>query len=434
METFGILAGLIALAVLLATGTPVGLAMLVAGTGGSLLVFGPGIAMTYLGTSLYRESANFVLLSIPLFVFMGALGTQGGLWGRLFAWAYSLVGRIGGGLAMAIVGAGAVLGAASGSSTANAAALGKVSISESKKYGYRQGTVLACIASSGTIAVMIPPSITLIVYALLTDTSVARLFAAGVVPGVLTAVSFVVVVAVIAKLRPESLPKGPRFTARHQLKATGEVAPVLAVIGLVIIGIYAGLYTPTEAAAVGVLGIGVLALVFGKIRFPQLFAAAREAAETTGMIFLIIVGAFVFGRFMSATQIAQSFAETVAGLPLGPYPILVILLCVYVVLGAFMDQLAIQVLTIPIVFPLIETFGFDPYWFAIIFVKTVEIGLLTPPLGLNVYVVSGMAKVPVHEAFRGVWPFLLADGAMLVALVAFPDFTLWLPNLLLGKA
>ncbi|WP_181764980.1 TRAP transporter large permease [Streptomyces albidus (ex Kaewkla and Franco 2022)] len=434
METLGILTSLISLIVLLGIGTPAGLAMLVSGTCGSLLAFGPDIAMTYLGTSVYRESANFVLLSIPLFVFMGALGTQGGLWGRLFAWAYSLVGRIGGGLAMAIVGAGAVLGAASGSSTANAAALGKVSIRESKKYGYEQRTVLACIASSGTIAVMIPPSITLIVYALLTETSVARLFAAGVVPGLLTAVALIGAVAVIARVRPESLPKGPRFTAREQLTATGQAAPILAVIGLVIVGIYAGLYTPTEAAAVGVLGIGILALVFGKIRFPHLFAAAREAAETTGMIFMIIVGAFIFGRFMSATRIPQSFADTVAGLPLGPYPILVILLCVYIVLGAFMDQLAIQVLTIPIVFPLIETFGFDPYWFAIIFVKTVEIGLLTPPLGLNVYVVSGMAKVPVAEAFRGIWPFLAADGVMLVALVAFPELSLWLPDLLLGKA
>ncbi|AXK33672.1 TRAP transporter large permease [Streptomyces armeniacus] len=432
MVTAGILVGLLGLALLLVIGTPAGLAMLIAGTGGLLTVYGPDAALMYVGTSMYREAANFVLLAIPLFLFMGALGSQGGLWERLFAWAYALVGRIGGGLGMAIVGAGAVLGAASGSSTANAAALGKVAIKESQRYGYERRTVLACIASSATVAVMIPPSITLIVYALLTETSVARLFAAGIVPGLVTCVALIGVVAVLARLRPESLPKGPRFTVREQLSRTREVAPIVGVIGLVIIGIYVGLYTPTEAAAVGVLGIGVLAALLGKLRMPQLFAAAREAAETTGMIFLIIVGAFVFGRFMSATQIPQDFTDAVSGLPLGPYPTLVILLCVYVVLGAFMDQLAIQVLTIPIVFPLIETFGFDPYWFAIIFVKTVEIGLLTPPLGLNVFVIAGLAKVPVQEGFRGIWPFLIADAALLAVLVAVPEITLWLPDLLLG--
>jgi C4-dicarboxylate transporter DctM subunit len=432
MVTLGILTGLLGLALLLALGTPTGLAMLISGSCGLLIVYGPDAMVTYLGTSMYREAANFVLLAIPLFVFMGALGTEGRLWERLFAWAYALVGRIGGGLGMAVVGAGAVLGAASGSSTANAAALGKVAIKESQKYGYERRTVLACIASSATIAVMIPPSITLIVYALLTETSVARLFAAGVVPGLLTAACLIGVVAVLARLRPERLPKGPKFSLRQQAAATGEVAPIIGVIGLVIVGIYAGLYTPTEAAAVGVLGIGILALILGRIKMPQLFAAAREAARTTGMIFLIIVGAFVFGRFMSATQIPQDFTEAVSALPLGPYPILVILLAVYIVLGTFMDQLAIQVLTIPIVFPLIEAFGFDPYWFAIIFVKTVEIGLITPPLGLNIYVVSGLAKVPVHEAFRGIGPFLVADFAMLAALVAFPELSLWLPNLLLG--
>ncbi|MQA07164.1 MAG: TRAP transporter large permease subunit [Pseudonocardiaceae bacterium] len=431
--TLGILAGLIGLVGLLVAGTPVGLAMLISGLLGIVLGFGPEAAFMYLSTSLYREGANFVLLAIPLFVFMGALGSHGRLWERLFRCVYTVVGRVKGGLAMAMVGAGALLGAASGSSTGNAAALGKVAIAEAERYGYQKRTTLACIASSATAAVMIPPSITLIVYALLTETSVARLFAAGVVPGIASAAVLMGTIAVIARKRPDDLPSGPRFALAEQGRATLRATPIIAVILLVIGGIYVGLYTPTEAAAVGVLGVGLIGVVIGRLRFPELFSAAKEAARTTSMIFLIIVGAFVFGRFMSATEIPQMFVDAVGQLPVNPYVTLIILLAVYIVLGAFMDQLAIQVLTLPIVFPLIESFEFDPYWFAIIFVKTVEIGLITPPLGLNVYVVSGVAKVPVEEGFAGIKPFLIADVVLLALLVSFPDLSLWLPTLLLGE-
>lgn len=433
MLTLAVVVGLVGLAVLLAIGTPVGLAMLISGSSGLLIGFGPEVTMMYVATSTYRESANFVFLAIPLFVLMGALGSAAGLWTRLFAWAYAVLGRVRGGLGLAVVGAGAVLGAASGSSTANAAALGRVAVAEAEKYGYKRSTVLACVAASATLAVLIPPSITLIVYAVLTETSVTRLFAAGVVPGILAAMALMAVVVILARRHPDDLPAGVKATMRTRAVETGKASPILVVIGLVIIGIYVGLYTPTEAAAVGVLGIGILAFVIGRIRPGRVLAAAREAADTTGMIFLIIVGAFVFGRFMSATGIPQAFVDTVSNdVPLSPMGVLIVLLAVYILLGAFMDQLAIQVLTLPIVFPLIEAFEFDPYWFAIVFVKTVEIGLLTPPLGLNVYVVSGIAKVPVHEAFRGVLPFVLMDVALLVVLVAVPEITLWLPNLLLG--
>lgn len=428
--TLGIIVGLVGLVLLLVLGVPVGLAMLISGLFGMLVAFGPETGMMYLSASLYREAASFALLVIPMFLLMGALGTHGRLWERLFAFVYAVVGRVKGGLAMAMVGAGALLGAASGSSTGNAAALGKVAIAESERYGYQKRMTLACVAASSTAAVMIPPSITLIVYALLTETSVARLFAAGVVPGVVSALGFMILIAVLARRRPEDFPRGPRFPIREQVSQSVRAAPIMAVFVLVIGGIYVGLYTPTEAGAVGVLGVGILGLVLGKLKFPQLFAAAREAAQTTSMIFLIIIGAFVFGRFMSATKIPQDFVELVGGLPVNRYVILVILLLIYLLLGAFMDQLAIQVLTIPIVFPMITSLGFDPYWFAIVFVKTAEIGLITPPLGLNIYVVSGVAKVPVEEGFAGIKPFLITELILLVVLVAFPGISLWLPDLL----
>lgn len=413
---------------LLVIGTPVGMAMLIAGLLGIALTFGPDIALNYFSSSLYREAASFVLVAIPMFVLMGSLGTSGAIWHRLFDFVYKILGRFRGGMGMAIVAAGSVFGAVSGSTTADAAALGKVVIKEAERFGYARRFTLACIASSATAAVMVPPSITLIVYALLTQTSVARLFIAGVVPGVLSALVYMVVIAVLARRNPGAMPAGPKFRVSEQLKATGKAAPIILVVLAVIGGIYFGVYTPTEAGAVGVLGVGVLGVFIGKLGWRGLYAAAKEAAETTALIFLIVVGAFVFARFTAINQIPQTVVEAVGGLPIGRYGILFGLLLVYIAMGTFMDQLAVQVLTLPIVYPLILSLGFDPYWFAIIFVKTVEIGLITPPLGLNVYVVSSVGRVPVEEAFAGVKPFFFADLMTLAVLVALPQITLWLPN------
>lgn len=424
----GVWIGGLSLLLLLVLGTPVGLAMLIAGLVGITLTFGPEVALSFFGSSLYREAASFVLVAIPMFVLMGSLGSSGTIWERLFDFVYRIIGRFRGGMAMAIVSAGAVFGAVSGSTTADAAALGKVVIAEAERYGYARRFTLACVAASATAAVMVPPSITLIVYALLTQTSVARLFIAGIVPGVLSVLVYMGVVAFLARRQPETMPRGPKFPIREQVKGTVKASPIILVIGAVIGGIYFGVYTPTEAGAVGVLGVGVLGAVIGGLGFRGLFSAAKEAAETTGMIFLIIVGAFVFGRFLSINQIPQTVVATVGDMAIGRFWILGILLVVYIIMGTFMDQLAVQVLTLPIVFPLILALGFDPYWFAIIFVKTVEIGLITPPLGLNVYVVSSVARVPVEDAFAGVRPFFFADLVTLAVLVAFPQITLWLPG------
>ncbi len=422
--------GLGSLALMLVMGMPVGVSMLTAGLLGIVVGFGPEIAISYLSTSLYREAAHFVLATIPLFVLMGSLGSGGAVWERLFSMVYRILGRFRGGLGMAIVGAGALFGSVSGSSTADAAALSKVAIAEADRYGYRKQNTLACISASSTAAVMIPPSITMIVYALLTETSVARLFVAGILPGVLSVVVFMVLVGYQARRNPRHMPQGPRHSLAEQTKGVVAAAPILLVVGAVVGGIYFGVYTPTEAAAVGALGIGLVGAVIGRLRLKQLYRAAKEAAETTAMIFLIIVGAFIFARFMSINQIPQDIVSAIGGLEVGRYLILGLLLVIYLVLGTFMDQLAIQVLTIPFVFPLIVSLGFDPYWFAVVFVKTVEIGLITPPLGLNVYVVSSVARVPVEDAFRGIRPFVVADLFILAILVAFPQISLWLPNTL----
>jgi C4-dicarboxylate transporter DctM subunit len=424
--------GLATLVVLLAAGVPVGLSMLAAGVLGIWLGFGSAVAFDYIAGSFYREAASYALAAIPLFLFMGALGSESNIWRRLFEFVYRVIGRFRGGMGMAIVGAGGLFGAVSGSSTAGAAALGRIVVSEAERYGYARRFTLACSAASATAAVMIPPSITLIVFALLTQTSVARLFIAGVVPGVISAALYMVTVYVLALRRPEEMPRGQAFTLREQVSGALGALPVLAVIAVVIGGIYLGVFTPTEAGAIGAVGIGVIAAVYGRQYLPGVLNAAREAAGTTAMIFLIIVGAFVFSRFLSINRIPQDVAAWVGDLPVNRYVILVILLLLYVAMGTFMDQLAIQVLTLPIVFPLILAMDFDPYWFAIIFVKTVEIGLITPPLGLNVYVLSSVAKVPVEDAFRGVTPFFLVDVLTLALLVAFPSIALWLPTLALG--
>lgn len=425
-------AGLATLLLLLAAGVPVGLAMLAAGVLGLWLGFGSDIALDYIAGSFYRESASFALAAIPLFLFMGALGSDSNIWRRLFEFVYRVIGRFRGGMGMAIVSAGGLFGAVSGSSTAGAAALGRIVVDQAEHYGYARKFTLACAAASATAAVMVPPSITLIVFALLTQTSVARLFMAGIVPGALSALLYMITVYFLALRHPEAMPRGQVFPVKEQVKGALGALPVLAVVVVVIGGIYLGVFTPTEAGAIGAVGIGLVAALFGGQYVSGVVKAAREAAGTTAMIFLIIVGAFVFSRFLSINRIPQDVATWVGDLPLDRYVILAILLVIYVAMGTFMDQLAIQVLTLPIVYPLIIEMDFNPYWFAIIFVKTVEIGLITPPLGLNVYVLSSVAKVPVEDAFRGITPFFLTDVFTLVLLVAVPGIALWLPGVALG--
>ena len=424
--------GLAMLVVLLVAGTPVGVAMISAGLTGLLLGFGADITLDYLSTTFYREAASYALAAIPLFVLMGTLGSDSQIWSRLFEFVYRVVGRFRGGLGMAIVAAGGMFGAVSGSSTAGAAALGKIVVSEAERYGYERKFTLACTAAAAAFAVMIPPSITLIVYALLTQTSVARLFLAGMVPGIVSALAFMVLVYLLSFRNPESMPKGAKFSARDQLKAGVTTFPVFIVIAVVLGGIYSGIFTPTEAGAVGAVGIGLIGAVYGKQYMRGVLNAAREAAETTAMIFFIIVGAFVFSRFLSINRIPQDIASWVGELPFNRFIVLTIILVIYLIMGCFMDQLAIQVLTIPIIFPIIMAMDFDAYWFAIIFVKTVEIGLITPPLGLNIYVLSSVTKVPVGDAFRRITPFVVTDLLLLAVLVAFPGIALWLPNLALG--
>lgn len=432
MSDIAVWVGLLTLLVLLVLGLPVGLSMLAAGLLGLWLGFGSAVALDYVSASFYREAASFSLAAIPLFLFMGALGSDSNIWRRLFEFVYRIIGRFRGGMGMAIVAAGGLFGAVSGSSTAGAAALGRIVVGEAERYGYARRFTLACAAASATAAVMIPPSITLIVFALLTQTSVARLFIAGIVPGVLSALLYMLLVYGLARRNPDAMPRGEVFSVKEQARSTIGAFPVIAIVVLVIGGIYGGVFTPTEAGAIGALGIGIVAALLGRQYLGGVLNAAREAAGTTAMIFLIIVGAFVFSRFLSINRIPQDIAAWVGDLPVNRYVILMVLLAIYVLMGTFMDQLAIQVLTLPIVFPLIIEMDFNPYWFAIIFVKTVEIGLITPPLGLNVYVLSSVAKVPVEDAFRGVTPFFLTDVFTLGLLVAFPSIALWLPTLALG--
>ena len=434
MSDYAVLAGILTLAVLLISGIPVGLAMISAGLVGLLMGFGPEITMDTLATTFYRESASYSLAAIPLFVLMGTLGDRSQIWARLFEFVYRVVGRLRGGLGMAIVAAGGIFGAVSGSSTAGAAALGKIVVNEAERYGYDRKFTLACTAASAAFAVMIPPSITFIVYALMTQTSVARLFLAGMVPGIVSALAFMVLVYFMALRRPESMPRGKPFSAMDQARAGVSALPVFVVIAVVLGGIYSGTFTPTEGGAVGAFGIGIAGAIFGRQYLKGVLEAAREAASTTAMIFFIIVGAFIFSRFLSINRIPQDVAGWVGSLPLNRFAILAIIVVIYLLMGCFMDQLAIQVLTLPIIFPLITAMQFDPYWFAVIFVMTVEIGLITPPFGLNVYVLSSVTKVRVEEAFRRVTPFVVTNLVLLVIFVAVPEIVTWLPNLVLGPA
>ncbi|WP_051005077.1 TRAP transporter large permease [Blastococcus saxobsidens] len=420
----------IGLLALMAFGVPIGVALLIAGLAGIAAGFGPDVAMGYLQTSPFTNVASFTLIAIPLFLFMGNLGEQGAVWGRLFDFAYRWVGRFRGGLGMTAILAGTVFAAVSGSSAASAATLGKILVPEADKYGYDKRSIVATVAASGTLAIMIPPSITLIVFGVLTETSVARLFAAGVVPGLLGALAYIVTVFVMARRHPEAMPAGAAFGTRDKITSTWKASPILSVVAVVLGGIYLGWFTPTEAAAIGVVGITAVSVSLGGLRTRGGVKAAEEAVKATAMILLIVVGATIFSRLVAINRIPGQITSALEETAIPGLLIIIGLVLVYVLLGQFLEPLSMMVLTLPVAFPLVMSLGYESAWFAILFVQVAELGMITPPVGMNVYVLTSVTDVKVTEAFRACIPFYIANGVLLTILVAFPAVATWLPDLL----
>jgi C4-dicarboxylate transporter DctM subunit len=425
---FALLLGLLALRV------PIGIAMFVMGAAGywTLTDFETVRLLAHLKTVAYARLSNYDIAVIPLFLLMGQFATHGGLSSALFRFVAAFLGHMRGGIAMAAVGACAGFGAICGSSLATAATMGQVALPELKRYGYAGSLATGALAAGGTLGIMIPPSVPLVIYAILTQESIGKLFMAAVLPGIIAMIGYMIVVRLFVAFKPESAPAGPVVPWPERIQALLKVIPVLLVFAVVIVGIYGGWANPTEAAAIGAAACGVLAVVNGGLRWAGLQASLLGTAQSTAMIYLVLLGADMLNTTLALSQMPVELAAWVQGSGLSPLLVLIAILLIYILLGCVMDSLAMILLTIPIFYPMVmglDFYGLNPtdksVWFGILALMVVEIGLVHPPVGMNVYIINRIAKdVPLTETFKGVIPFLLSDLVRIALLVAFPSLAL----------
>jgi tripartite ATP-independent transporter DctM subunit len=423
---------------LLALRAPVGIAMLIAGAVGYLWILDVATLLNFLKTTPYHLFANYTLSVIPLFIAMGALAERAGLARDLFVAANALLGHRRGGVAMGVVGACAGFGAVCGSSVATTATMGRACLPELRRRGYEASLATGTIAVGGTLGILIPPSVILVIYAITTEQNIAKLFMAALIPGLIAVALYMLVIGLLVRWKPELGPPAERVAWPERWAALRGVVPVMLIAVTVVGGIYGGVFTPTESAAVGVVATLAVGFARRSLSLRQLREAVEATAETTAMIFVILLGAAVFNAFLALTQAPDLLAMWISEQDLPPYAILVVLLVTYIVLGAVMDELAMILLTLPIFFPVVMAldFGLDTseetaIWFGILVLIVVGIGLTTPPIGLNVFVVSGLTRdVPMGRIFRGVLPFLAADLVKLGICVVFPSLSLLLVRLL----
>ncbi len=413
---------------------PIALAMLLVGAFGYVHVLDWAALFNYLKTTPYHLFANYTLSVIPLFILMGAIAERGGLARDLFEAANALFGRRPGGMAMGVIGACACFGAVCGSSVATTATIGRAALPELKRFGYDPGLATGTVAVGGTLGILIPPSVILVVYAISTEQNIAKLFMAALVPGLLATLLYVLAIAVLTRLRPALAPPGAGVDAAEKRRVLLNVIPVLLIAVVVVGGIYGGVFTPTESAAIGCIATLGVGLARGTLRGAELRDSLLATAETTAMIFVILLGAEVFNAFLALSQAPDLLALWISEQDFPPYGVLALLLFAYVVLGAVMDELAMILLTLPVFFPMVTALDFGlptteetAIWFGVLVLVVVGIGLTAPPIGLNVFVVSSLARdVPIAQTYRGVLPFLATDLVRLALLVAFPALSLWL--------
>ena len=404
----------------------IGMAMLLAGCIGYVWIAGPSPLLSYMKTSAYARYSIYDLSVVPLFLLMGQFATHGGLSKALFRAGATLIGHWRGGLAMAAVGACAGFGAICGSSLATAATMGQVALPELRNHKYSGRLATAAIAAGGTLGILIPPSVPLVIYAILTEQNIAKLFMAAVIPGIIAMLGYWAVIAIMARVDPTSAPESERSNWRERIAAILETWPVILIFVAVIGGIYGGYFTPTEAAAVGTLATAFVAWRSGGLTKRGFLECVYGTSQATAMIFLILLGADIMNVFLALTQMPSELAKWVIGLGLSPLLVMLVIILIYLFLGCIMDSLSMLLLTIPIFFPIImgmDFWGLDPegkaIWFGIIALMVVEIGLITPPVGMNVYIISGMAKeTSMKETFIGIIPFLASD-LMRIALIVF---------------
>ncbi|GLS13795.1 TRAP transporter large permease [Hydrogenophaga electricum] len=416
---------------------PIGLSMLLCGVGGAWMVYGSiDPLLNQFKQVTFTTFANYNLSVIPLFLLMGQFAALGGLSQALFKAAEAWIGHRKGGVAMAAVGACAGFGAICGSSLATAATMGQVALPELKRAGYAGGISTACLAAGGTLGILIPPSVVLVIYAILTEQNIAKLFLAAFVPGILAAIGYMIVIAIYARWKPEEMGSMKPLPMKERIAATVRTWPVIVIFLVVVGGIYTGIFTPTEGAAIGAFSTGIAAWAGGGLNRKTLLGAVIGTAIASGMIYMIVLGAGVYNTFLALSQLPQEAATTVAGWGLSPLLVLVAILVLYIILGCFMDSLSMILLTIPVFYPIIShlDFGLPPeelaIWFGILVLIVVEVGLITPPVGMNLFVINSMAKdVPITHTYRAVMPFVVSDMVRTAILVLFPSITLFVLRL-----
>jgi len=431
------MAGFGVLLLLLAVRIPIGVAMLTVGIIGYTAIAGEAALLSYLKTETYWRFTTESLSVVPLFLLMGQFAAKAGLSQALFAAAHTWLGHYRGGIAMAAVGGCAGFGAISGSSLATSATMGQVALPELRRFNYAGSLATGALAAGGTLGILIPPSVVLIIYAVMVEANVATLFQAAFIPGILAALGYIGVIATVVRVNPEAGPSGPRAGRAEKWRALIEIWPVLVIFALVMGGIYFGFFTPTEGAGVGAFGTFLIAVTRGGMRLSGFIEALLGTAQTTAMIFLILLGAAIFNAFLGFSQLPIYAADFFGSSGLAPITILLGMIVLYILLGFVMDSLSMIFLTVPIFWPIIAGLDFGlgeeetKLWFGIISLIVVEMGLITPPVGLNVFIINSMARdVPMIETFKGVIPFFCSDIVRVAILIAAPVITLILPRLL----
>jgi len=415
--------------VFLFLGMPVAFSLGTAGAIGLYIFGGSDAVLGILGTVPYRSAAHYTLSTLPMFILMAQFISVSGIVDDIFVAAQRWLEGLPGGLAITTIFAAAGMAAMSGSSTASAATLSTMAVPQMIKHGYSARVATGVVTVAGTLAIMIPPSIAFVLYGIITETSIGQLLIAGIIPGILTAAMYCVGVLIWSKAAPGSMPPSTNmYSWKDRVDSLKPLWPFLFLASIVIGSMYGGLATPTEAAALGAFGSLVIPMALRRMSKKNFSTAVVSSMKSTTMIFTIIIGAMIFGYFLTITESTQHLVAYIGGLEVNRWWIMIAIVVMYLILGCIMDQVAILLITLPMVFPLIVSLGFDPIWFGVICTKTAEIGMASPPVGMNAFVVSATTKVPLEDVFRGTWPLLAVDVVSLALLLAFPLLSTWLPS------
>ena len=423
-------AGILIMIVLFLVKVPIGISLLVVGLAGTGLIRGWDIALTQLGRTTFDQASSYSLSVIPLFILMGMLLSYTGIGRDLYKAVDSWMGHLPGGLAMATIGTAGVFSAISGSLNATTATVAKITLPEMEKYKYDPKLSTSCVAAGGTLGILIPPSVILILYGILTQENIGKLLIAGIIPGILQIILFIITIVILVRRDPSIAPaRTEKATSKERFTSIVNIWPFLGLFTISIGGIYLGIFTPTEAAGLGAFGALVFAILSKKIDLAKLKASFDETVRLTSYIFLILIGATLFSQFLSISRIPVKLTAYIGTLDLNAYIILALILIVLLILGCFVEGLSLIVLTLPILYPVITELGFNGIWFGVIMVLAINIGSLTPPLGISVYVIKGVVpEIPIQTIFKGVTPMIFAMIACVVVLIIFPQLITFLPD------